>query len=326
MLTLVTGGQGFVGSHLCARLLEDGHRVRVLARPSSSLANLAGLDVDVVRADVTEPAGLPSAVAGCDLVFHLAGALKGLHEADLFRANADGTRNLAAACAAAAPRPSRFVYVSSLAAAGPSAGGTTPRTEDMTPRPLTWYGRSKLAGEEAVRSTAGLKWTIVRPSIVFGPRDRDVLDYFRIARRGFLPVVGFSDRCYSLIYAPDLADALVRSAAAPASAGEVYFLAGPEVVRWAELGRLIAAALGTRGRVVRIPDLAAVAAGWGADAIARVSRHPHIFSSQKVLEMLAPAWVCSADKAARDFGWRAATPLPDALAATASWYRDHGWL
>ncbi len=326
MLALVTGGQGFVGSHLCARLVAEGHRVRVLARPSSALRNLAGIEVDVVRADVTEPASLPSAVAGCDFVFHVAGALKGLREEDLFRVNADGTRNLAAASAAAAPRPSRFVYVSSLAAAGPSPGGRTPRTEEMPPRPLTWYGRSKLAGEDAVRSVPGLSWTIVRPPIVFGPRERDVLGYFRIARRGYLPVVGFSDRFYSLVYVENLAEGLVRTAEASASAGQVYFLAGPEVVSWAELGQLISAALGVAGRPLRFPEAVAAAAGRVADVLARVRRRPDIFSSQKVLEMLAPAWVCSAGKAARDFGWRAATPLPEALAMTAHWYREHGWL
>ncbi|HEX5421576.1 MAG TPA: NAD(P)-dependent oxidoreductase, partial [Gammaproteobacteria bacterium] len=197
MLALVTGGQGFVGSHLCARLTAEGHRVRVLARPSSRLDNLAGLDVQLVRADVTEAAGLAAAVAGCDVVFHVAAALKGLREQDLFLINADGTRNIATASAAATPRPARFVYVSSMAAAGPSPGGRAPRTEDMPPRPLTWYGCSKLAGEDAVRSTAGLEWTIVRPPIVFGPRERDVLGYFRLARRGWLPLVGRSDRFYS---------------------------------------------------------------------------------------------------------------------------------
>jgi nucleoside-diphosphate-sugar epimerase len=326
MLALVTGGQGFVGSHLCARLAAHGHGVRVLARPSSALANLAGVEVDVVRGDVIEPASLPVAVAGCDVVFHVAGALKGLREEDLFRVNADGTHNLAAACAAATPRPSRFVYVSSLAAAGPSPGGKTPNTEDMPPRPLTWYGRSKLAGEVAVRSVAGLSWTIVRPPIVFGPRERDVLGYFRIARRGLLPVVGFSDRFYSLIYVEDLAEGLVRAAEAPGAVGQIYFLAGPEVVSWRELGQLIGGALGVAGRPLRLPERVAAVAGQVADLIARARRHPEIFSSQKVLEMLAPAWVCSADKAARDFGWRAATPLPEALAMTARWYREHGWL
>jgi len=326
MLALVTGGHGFVGSHLCGRLLAAGHRVRVLARPSSNLGNLAGIQLEVVRADVTDPARMPEAVAGCDVVFHLAGALKGLREDDLFRVNAQGTRNLAAACAAASPRPRRFVYVSSLAAAGPSPGGKAPRTEDMPPQPLTWYGRSKLAGEDALCSVSGLDWTIVRPPIVFGPRERDVLGYFRIARRGWLPVVGFADRFYSLIYAEDLAAGLVRVAEAPRAAGQVYFLAGPEVVSWVELGRLIAAALGVVGRPLRLPEAVASAAGMIADAVAHVQGRPHIFSSQKVREMLAPAWVCSADKAARDLGWQAQTPLADALASTARWYRDHGWV
>jgi nucleoside-diphosphate-sugar epimerase len=326
MLALVTGGQGFIGSHLCARLLAEGHRVRVLARPSSDLGNLAGLDVEVAPADITQAETLPSAVAGCELVFHAAAVLKGLHERDLLRVNAEGTRNLAAASVAATPRPARFVYVSSLAAAGPSPGGTRPHTENTAPQPLTWYGRSKLAGEDAVRAAAGLAWTIVRPPIVFGPRERDVLGYFRIARRGFLPVVGAADRFYSLIYVEDLVEGLVRAAVAPVSAGQVYYLAGPEVVSWVELGRLIAAALGVTGRTLRLPEAVAVLAGHAADLIARARGRPEIFSSQKVVEMLAPAWVCSAEKAARELGWRAATPLPEALANTARWYREHGWL
>jgi nucleoside-diphosphate-sugar epimerase len=324
MRALVTGGQGFVGSHLCARLVAEGHRVRVLARPASDLRNIAALELEVVRGDVTEPVSLPAAVAGCDVVFHVAGALKGLREQDLFRVNAEGTRNLLAAAAQA--RPSRFVYVSSLAAAGPSPGGRTPRTEDMPPRPLTWYGRSKLAGEDAVRSAVGLSWTIVRPPIVFGPRERDVLRYFRFARRGYLPVVGFSDRYYSLVYVENLAEGLVRAAEAHAAAGQVYFLADAEAVSWVELGRLIASALGVAGRPLRLPETVATAAGVVADVLARVRGRPDIFSSQKVIEMLAPAWVCSSDKAARDFGWRAATSLSEGLAATARWYREHGWL
>ncbi len=326
MLALVTGGQGFVGSHLCARLVHAGYRVRVLARPSSRLDNLAGLNVEVVRADIRRAEGLAAAVAGCGLVFHVAAALKGLREETLVRTNAEGTRNIAAAAAAVAPRPSRFVYVSSIAAAGPSPGGRTPLTEDMPPRPLTWYGRSKLAGEEAVRSTTGLEWTIARPPIVVGPRERDVLGYFRIAQRGWLPVVGREDRFYSLIYAEDLAEGLVRAAESPAGAGQTYFLAGPEVVSWAELGRLIGGALGVPGRVLRVPEAVAAAAGRVADLAARLRGEAAIFSHQKVVEMLAPAWVCSAGKAELDFGWRAATPLEDALRATASWYRDHGWL
>ncbi|HEX5421875.1 MAG TPA: epimerase, partial [Gammaproteobacteria bacterium] len=119
---------------------------------------------------------------------------------------------------------------------------------------------------------------------------------------------------------------LMRAATSRASVGETYFLAGPEIVSWLELGRLIGAAVGVAGRVLHIPEGVASGAGRLADALALVRRRAAIFSSQKVLEMRAPAWVCSAAKAERDLGWRAATPLDDALASTAGWYRENGWL
>jgi len=320
MLALVTGGQGFIGSHLCERLLAAGHRVRVLARPGSSLANLEGLPVETVRGDLGE-GDLAPALAGAQWVFHLAGALKGFREADLMRVNRDGTRRLLAACLAQAPQ-ARFLLVSSLAAAGPSA--TRPRTEADPPLPLTWYGRSKLAAEREVLAS-GLASVILRPPVVFGPRDRDVLGYFRMARSGLLPVPGAGGRRYSLIYAPDLADGLLRAAETPCAPGTVFHLTGPDRT-WAEFGLGIAAALGRPARVLRLPEPALRLCGHGADLWARLRGRPGIFSSQKVIEMLAPGWVASPDRAAQALGWVAPTALDQALAATVAWYRNHGWL
>jgi len=322
MLALVTGGQGFIGSHLCERLLAAGLRVRVLARPGSDLANLEGLPVELVRGDLGQQAGLDRAVAGVDWVFHLAGALKGFGEADLMRVNRDGTRRLVTACLGQGSALSRFVLVSSLAAAGPS--GVAQLTEQAPPRPLTWYGLSKLAGERVVQES-GLPSVILRPPVVFGPRERDLLGYFRFARHGILPVPGRGDRRYSLIYAPDLADGILRAAVTPCPAGEVFHLTGPERT-WAEFGLAIAAALGRPGRVLRLPEPAVRAAGVVADLWSRLLRYPGIFSSQKVLEMLAPGWVASPDKARRMLGWEAPTALDQALATTVAWYRNHGWL
>ena len=322
MLALVTGGQGFIGSHLCERLLAAGLRVRVLARPGSDLANLEGLPVELVRGDLGQQAGLDRAVAGVDWVFHLAGALKGFGEADLMRVNRDGTRRLVTACLGQGSALSRFVLVSSLAAAGPS--GVAQLTEQAPPRPLTWYGLSKLAGERVVQES-GLPSVILRPPVVFGPRERDLLGYFRFARHGILPVPGRGDRRYSLIYAPDLADGILRAAVTPCPAGEVFHLTGPERT-WAEFGLAIAADLGRPGRVLRLPEPAVRAAGVVADLWSRLLRYPGIFSSQKVLEMLAPGWVASPDKARRMLGWEAPTALDQALATTVAWYRNHGWL
>lgn len=325
MLALVTGGQGFIGSHLCERLVQEGHRVRVLARPSSDLTNLEGLTAEVVHGDLTGDGPLGQAVEGVDWVFHLAGALKGFRQEDLLRVNRDGTRRLTEACIAHTPNLSRFVLVSSLAAAGPSSGGQISAKEDAPSQPLTWYGKSKLEAE-AVIQNAGLPFTIVRPPIVFGPRDRDVFSYFQIAKAGILPIPGRKDRCYSLVFAPDLAEGILRAAEAPASIDEVFPLTGPEVVTWSELGQKISAALGVRGHVLRLPEFTIRASGRIADLAARLRGRPQIFSSQKVIEMLAPAWVASPEKAQRILGWSAKTPLVEALAITVRWYRDHGWL
>lgn len=325
MLTLITGGQGFVGSHLCARLLAAGHRVRVLARPVSQVHNLEGLDVEIVRGDLLNGEGLADAVAGVDWVFHLAGLLKAFRREDLLKANAGGTRRMVEACRSHAPGLSRFVLVSSLAASGPSPGGPAPIGEEDPQRPLTWYGQSKLEAERVLLDS-GLPCAIVRPPAVFGPRDRDVYGYFRIAKLGLLPVPGRAKRHYSLVYAPDLADGILRVAEAPVPSGEAFHITGPEVVTWEELGLKIAAALGVKGRVLRVPEWLLRAAGRGADALARLRGRPEIFSSQKVIEMLAPAWVASPRKARESLGWTAPTPLDEALALTVRWYREQGWL
>jgi len=325
MLVLVTGGHGFIGSHLCERLITAAHKVRVLARPTSDLSNLDGLDIEVVRGDLGCQGDLGQAVADADWVIHLAGALKGFSQEDLLRVNRDGTRRLTEACQAYAPRLSRFVLISSLAALGPSPGGVLPIPEDAPARPLTWYGRSKLEAEEVVRGS-NLPWTIVRPPVVFGPRDRDLLSYFRIARRGLLPIPGRKDRFYSLAFAPDLAEGILRVAEASAASGEVFHLTGPDVVTWSEFGRTIAAALGGRGHALHLPEFSVRVSGRLADLASRLRGRPNIFSSQKVIEMLAPAWVASPRKAQEVLGWTSPTPFSEALALTARWYREHGWL
>ncbi|BDU73308.1 NAD-dependent epimerase/dehydratase family protein [Mesoterricola silvestris] len=319
---LVTGGHGFIGSHLCARLVQRGHRVRILARPGADLSNLDGLDVEVAQGDLTDPGSLPAALAGVTRVFHLAGALKGFSEEALLAVNRDGTRNLVGACP---PDLERFVLVSSLAAAGPSPGGPEPRPPGAPDAPLTWYGRSKVEAERVVLAS-GLPCVILRPPVVFGPRDRDVLSYFRIAARGFLPVPGTRERWYSLVFAPDLADGILRAGEAPLPSGETLPLVNAEPVTWLDLGRHIARALGRRGRELHLPEAAIRAAGQVAGLAARLRGRPEIFSPQKVIEMLAPAWVASPEKARTLLGWSAGTPLDQALWQTVRWYRDHGWL
>lgn len=326
MFALVTGGHGFIGSHLCEALLAAGHRVRILARPESNLSNLGNLNVEVIRGDLCEPKTLPLAVEGCDWVFHLAGALKGLRRSDHFRVNAEGTKNLVTACETHNPSLSRFLFVSSLAAAGPSNDGPRPLKESDPSRPISWYGESKLAAEEIVRSAKNLSWTIVRPPTVFGPNDRELYPYFQAVRKGWMPAFGFHDRFYSVIFAPDLAQGLIHCAQAPAARGETYYLSNPDAVTWTMLGEAIVEALGIRARTIRIPDMMVRSAGVLSDLIAHLRGKPHMFSSQKVLEMRESAWVCSPEKAKRDLHWNTTTSFQDGIRNTVRGYQGHGWL
>ncbi|MHC4490097.1 MAG: NAD-dependent epimerase/dehydratase family protein, partial [Planctomycetota bacterium] len=168
---LVTGGHGFLGSHLVDLLLARGFRVRCLLRPERPASVFAGRAVDIARGDLRRSEGLAAAVRGVDLVFHVAGLVTARGPAEFRAVNVEGTRRIAAAVGRVNPGSRPFFYVSSQAAAGPSRDGR-PVREDRPPQPLTHYGRSKLGGERALSEVlGGVAWSIVRPPAIYGPRD-----------------------------------------------------------------------------------------------------------------------------------------------------------
>lgn len=322
MRVAVTGATGFVGHHLAAALRARGDEVVCLARQAARARELAGLGCSVVVGDLADPAALERLVAGAELVFHVAGLLAAPTEARLLEANRDGTARIAAAARRA--RAGRLVYVSSLAVTGPTRPGR-PLDEAAPPSPVTPYGRSKRAGEEALRE-AGLPFTIVRPSVVYGPRDRELLRLFKLARLGVAPLLGNGRQELSLVHAADLADALVAAGTAEATRGGVYHAAHPKAVTQEELVRAIAAALGRRVRTVTVAAPLVRGALAVTGALARLQGRATLLSSDKADELLAPAWICSSEALARDAGWRARVDLARGLGETAAFYRAAGWL
>jgi nucleoside-diphosphate-sugar epimerase len=321
---LVTGATGFVGSHVVDVLAARGDDVVVLARSAERAAPLARLGARVALGKLDDDAALAAAVAGADVVYHLAGLTAAVSEADYHRVNEDGTRRLVQAVRAASPGP-RLVYVSTQAVLGPSVPGQA-LDEGAPCRPLTAYGRSKLAGEAVVRAAEGLAWAIVRPPAVYGPRDREFLKMFQLVRTGFAPVFGSGAQQLSLVYAPDLAEAIVRAGTTPAAAGQTYHAAHAEVVTTRELAMAVGRAVGRTPLVVPVPGAVATPIvsliGWIAAARGRLST----LNADKMAEFLAPAWVLSSAKAERELGWRAGHGLAEGARHTAAWYREAGWL
>jgi nucleoside-diphosphate-sugar epimerase len=324
MRALVTGANGFLGSWLTRRLLEGGHTVRALLRPGSLPGGLSGLAIEEARGDVTEPATLPAAVRGCDLVFHLAGIRRATRREDFLRVNAGGTRNLLESCAAHAPGLARFVLAGSLTASGPSATG---RREEEPFQPREWYGESKAEAERLAFSFAGrLPVTVARPPRITGPGDRDNLFFFRIVARGF--VLGFpgEPRPLSFIDVEDCARGMELLATHPGAVGQAFFLASPERTSVEGLQLEVARALGVRARVLRIPPVLLRVAGSLADVASRLLDR-HLPLNRKLAEqVLAPGWVCDTGKALRVLGFEARIGLAASIDRSARWYREVGWL
>jgi len=320
---LVTGANGFLGSHLADLLLTRGYAVRCLVRRTGNLRWLTGKPVDLVYGDFDREAALGEALAGVGTVFHLAGATRAPNEDEYMRVNRDGTRRLAEAAGAAGA--TRFVLVSSLAASGPSHPGRPNREEDP-PAPTSAYGRSKLAGEMAVEEAAQIPWTVVRPSAVYGARDVDFPKLFRLVKRGLAPEFTGARQEISAVDARDVVDGILAAAECEAAAGRVYFLTHPEILSWRRVGEIAARALGRPYRRIPIPlGLLPSLAGL-AGLAGRLTGRPNELPADRVADLRAPSWSCSPERAAGDFGFRprfdAEHGIPDAV----RWCVGAGWL
>jgi nucleoside-diphosphate-sugar epimerase len=328
MRVLVTGGSGFLGSYICEQLAAEGHVVRALVRPASDTKVLDKLPrVEFAAGFIEDAPSLARAVLGVDAIIHAAGLVKARDPAEFFVTNAQGTRNLLQAAEAGAPGLRRFVYVSSLAAVGPSADGT-PIPDDAEPRPVTHYGRSKLEGERAVVAAKDrFPVTVIRPPLIYGPRDRETLAFFISVKNGVLPLIGDGSNTLSVIYGKDCASACVKAITAGAPSGRTYFVDDGAVYVWKEALLEVERALGTRAFVRMGLPLGVVRAAAAASQLyGKVTKTAQMLTLDKVNELTQQHWVCSGDGARRDLGWTAKVQWQEGVREAVKWYREQGWL
>lgn len=327
MKLLLTGANGFVGSHLVDHLVEAGAELSLLVRPTADLRFLEPhrSRVRMVTGSLDDPTALRAAIRGVTHVIHCAGATKGRRPRDLFAANRDGTARLVQVLNEGPGRIERFVHISSLAAGRP-ATAYEPALEEDPPQPQSVYGQSKRAAEEAVCLGLESEWVVLRPAAVYGPRDREFLPLFVAANRGWAPVFGGGRQELSLVYVRDLVEVVWAALIRPEAVRRVINVASPEVTTSRELVLALAAALGREARVVSLPQgvlrvVCGLAAGW-----ARVSGRPTVLAHGKYQELAARGWVCDTTRLRALLGAVCGTPLTAGLETTAAWYRAAGWL
>jgi nucleoside-diphosphate-sugar epimerase len=320
---LLTGGNGFLGSHVAEELAREGHELRLLLRSTSRLAYLEDLRYERAEGDMRDEPGLRLAAKGVDAVVHVAGLNSALKEADYFLVNAHGTAFLANAAAEAGVE--RFVYLSSLAAQGPSPDGDGAMPEIA--RPVSAYGRSKLAGEEFLLDhVERMRVAIIRSPVVYGPRDRSLLPFYKLMRFGLMPLYGDGSNRFSWVHVSDLAAGLAAPLAQGVPSGRVYTIADGPSHSWRELASMLAVAMGRRVRLLDVPPPLFSVAGVAAGLASVVSRRPLLLSPEKVVEMRQRYWVCDNQRIGAELGWKPRIGAEEGIRSTLRWYRDQRWL
>lgn len=322
MPVFVTGGTGFIGSHLVDDLLRDGvDDVRCLVRSNPKW--LEGKPVNRIKGDLHDLPVLLDAMEGVDTIYHNAGVVKARDSRDFERGNVEATENLIRVARKKGVK--RIVILSSLAAVGPSDG--TILTEASPFKPVSRYGVSKQRMEERVRELAGDDTiTILRPAAVYGPREEDIYTVFKAASKGIFPIVGTGlDTPVSLVHVADVVQA-IRAAGRVENPGvHTYFVGSERGYTWAEIKDATAAALGRKLRTLRVSAGLVRKAGDFSESLgALIGRYP-VLNRDKAAELVRE-WNCSVDKAVRELHYRQTVDLNSGIRDTIAWYRKHNWL
>jgi nucleoside-diphosphate-sugar epimerase len=323
---LVTGGTGFIGSHLTELLLKKGYSVSCLVRDPAALRWLSGLDIEVKAGDCLLPVTLSEAVAQASVVIHVAGLTKARRASEYYEVNHVGTRNLLEACARHNPGIEKFILVSSQAAAGPSADGNPVKDIDP-PHPVSDYGRSKLFAEtETLAYKDKFPVVILRPSAVYGPRDHDMYELFRWASRGVTLEILGRERYLNFCYVGDLVNAISLAVEQQTRSGSIYFVAEERPYSWSEFRRALLSSGKVKARTIKIPYSVAYLIGLASEAVSLFASRAALTNRQKMREASQTYWICDLLKIEKELGFKAAYPLQQGLDITWRWYRDNKWL
>jgi dihydroflavonol-4-reductase len=323
---LITGGLGFLGSHLSSRLSASGEAVRILARPQRQAVAEAPPSHQAIWGDIRDPEAVDRAVQGAEVVIHLVSNFRkgGSDEKEAYAVNVEGTRNVLAACSRHGVR--QLVHCSTIGVHGSVL--EIPATEETPFNPLDLYQETKLQAEQEVwrhHRETGLPVTVVRPISMFGPGDRRMLKLFRMIQKRRFVMVGDGEALFQPAYIDDVVDGFLLCLRNDKAVGEAFIVGGEEYVPLRELVGLIAAELGVEPPRWRLPLRPVLAL---ADLCEKLCvpfgvepplhrRRVSFFQNQRAFSIA---------KARRLLGFQPRMPLRDSLRATIGWYQSQGWL
>lgn len=324
---LITGATGFVGYHLIESAIEAGMEVYAAVRKSSDISHLKNFNISYIDLDYTSVPKLTAQLEAnqFEYIIHAAGITKAKTMTAYNEVNADYTRNLALAAVKAAIKLEKFVFVSSLAALGPLKDLTMSRGNDDEGFPVTSYGMSKLLAEQYLKEISGLPLVVIRPTAVYGPREKDIFILFKSINQGIEPYIGSFKQNLTFIYVKDLAKVIV-SALSSNVEGKSYNITDGRIYDRYALGEYSRKALNKRTFKFHLPiSLVSVLANV-MNILYKGSKDTPALNPEKMAELTAINWACNIDAAKADLGFNPAYNLETGLAETMAWYKANKWL
>ncbi|MCZ6692722.1 MAG: NAD(P)-dependent oxidoreductase [Bacteroidetes bacterium] len=330
---LITGSSGFIGGFLIQEALGLNFEVYAGIRSTSSKRYLQDGRINFVTLDFSNPQKLQSQLVEFkkekgkfDYIVHNAGTTKAKDDQEYYLVNCQYTKNFVEALQEAGMVPGKFIYISSLAAYGP--GNETdfePIRNKHIPHPVTAYGRSKLESEKYLISLTNFPFVILRPTVVYGPRDKNLLMVFKMINNHFEVFLGSSEQRLTFVYVKDLARA-VYSAIQSKIINQGYFVTDGNNYRIKTFTHLIKRNLGKRTLSLRLPIPLVKLAAFLMEKIYGFSGEVPAFNREKVNELTALNWTCETQPFYRDMKFKAQYDLDKGVAETIDWYKQEKWL
>ena len=323
---VVTGANGFVGSHLVDLLLNKGYKVRCIVRKTSNLKWLEKKNVEIHDCGLFDLQGIEKVFDGADYIYHVAGVVKSKKPEGYFKGNVDTTKNLLDAALKYKDKIKKFLVVSSQTATGPSLNGQ-PVNEETVCRPITTYGKSKLAEEDLVKSYMDkLPVTICRAPAVFGERDTEILIFFKTFSKGLMTTIGFDKKKISLIHVADLVNGFRLAAESEKSSGETYFISSEKYYTWEEIGETTSKVLDKKALHVKVPHTIVYSIAAFAQLFTGLSNKPATLNIEKARDITQNSWTCDTGKAVRSLNYHQEITLEEGIKRTCEWYKQMKWL
>lgn len=336
MRILVTGASGFIGSFIVSEALERGHEVWAGVRASSNRQYLTDPRIHFAELNFSSPSRLCGQLAVLrekmggnrwDYIIHAAGATKAIREADFYRTNTQGTINFVQALEDMKMLPSRFVFISSLSIFGAiREEDYSPIRDTDTPQPNTSYGKSKWEAEQWLRTQQDVPWVILRPTGVYGPRERDYFLMAKSIKNHTDFAVGYKPQDITFVYVTDVVQAIFLAIESDIS-GRSYFLSDGEVYRSSTFSDLIRKELGNPWWIrITAPLWVLRLVTFFGEHISHITGKISALNNDKYNIMKQRNWRCDITPAIEELGYRPQVKLKEGVRRAIHWYKENKWL